>query len=348
MADLENATPFAARVMPSADHAGCDVLLIVVAAHFELPGPDENNSRLRLLPTQEMPPLVDEYAGEPGQSSILRAGQSSYTNPATDICILGDACAPNGRPVTEMHVRVRVGSCAVDLRVSGDRVWEPSVAGAVRPSAPTPFLRMPLLWERAYGGVASGSTEEQPAFEPRNPIGCGFETDESLAIGRPVPNIEDPREPLTTVSDRPPPMGVTPVARSWQPRVKYAGTYDDEWRRKRAPLWPDDFDQRFFCSAPLALQASPHLNGAEQVHLQGLHPEGTLSFRIPTVRLVSRSSFTDRTVRTTLVFDGVLINTNLGRLTLYYRAGISSPLALVKHRETLIRLAAPWEDALPR
>src|SRR5262249_45499174 len=104
MPDVDNATPFGVRAMPSCDRDGRDVLLIVVAAHFELPGPEYSERLLRLLPEQAPPPLADEYTGEPGQSSIRREGQSPYTKPATDIYLSGDACAPYGKPVTRMNV----------------------------------------------------------------------------------------------------------------------------------------------------------------------------------------------------------------------------------------------------
>lgn len=343
MADFENATPFGARTMPSCDREGRDVLLIVVGAQFELPEPGDRDPRLRLFPTQEPPPLADEYVGEPGVSSIRREGQSTYTKPATDISVRGDACAPNDKPVTAMSVNIRVGPCAVDLRVHGDRVWQRAVTLGVRPSDPVPFLRMPLVWERAYGGVATSSTEQRPAYEPRNPIGCGLETDPNDAIGKPVPNIEDPRQLLRHLSDRPRPMGVGPVARHWQPRVSYAGTYDETWKRRRAPLWPNDFDLRFFCGAPTPLQVVPHLTGGEAVGLGGLHPEGPIGFRLPKLRLATRSRFIDRTVRAIPVLDGVLIETDLRRLTVYYRVAVPAPLSLIKHRETLLRLLEPWE-----
>jgi hypothetical protein len=343
MADFENATPFGARTMPSADREGRDLWLIVVGAQFVLPEPGDNDSLLRLFPTQEVPPVADEHVGDPATSSVRREGQAAYAKPATDICLCGEACAPGGRPVTEMTVSIRVGSCALDLRVHGDRVWQRTVTIGARPSEAMPFLRMPLIWERAYGGVASGSTERRPIFEARNPVGCGLETDVSAAIDQPVPNLEHPRQPLRQLSDRPPPLGLTPIARHWQPRISYAGTYDDAWQRERAPLWPVDFNERFFCGAPEYLQASPHLTGGEPVVLQGLHPDGAIAFRLPRLRLMVRSSFIDRLLRAVPVLDGVVIETDVKRLTVYYRTAMPAIRALSKHRETLLRLMSPWE-----
>jgi len=157
MADLENSTPFGARVMPSCGRDGDDLLLIVIAARFRLPTPGQATN-LEISSSQEPPPLSDEFVGEPGLSSIRRPGQSAYTKPATDIHVVGHAYAPNGAPVTRMGVAIRVGPCSVDLLVHGDRVWQRALGGQVKPSAAAPFVRMPLVWERAFGGVASGST----------------------------------------------------------------------------------------------------------------------------------------------------------------------------------------------
>jgi hypothetical protein len=346
MADFENRTPFGGRVLPSLDRDGVDLLLVVVAAQFDLPEPGDDAPLLRLSALQEPPPVADEYVGEPGQSSIRREGQSAYRKPATDIYVCGEACAPDGRPITAMNVSIRVGPCAVDLRVHGDRVWQRSVTLGARPSDAAPFVRMPLVWERAYGGVAANSTEERPVFESRNPIGCGFEDTAGHAIGRPVPNIEDPRHPLRRIADRPRPVGIGPVARHWQPRVGYGGTYDDAWKRHRAPLWPTDLDERFFCGAPPYLQASPHLTGGEPVLLQGLHPAGTTSFTLPALRLAARSRFIGRTVDSTPTLDGVLIDASAGRLTMYYRAAVPAPLSLVRHRDTSLHLLRPGEDGI--
>lgn len=335
--NLENATPFGAVAMPSMDREGRDVLLIVVGAQFVLPAPGNGHPRLQPLPTQEIPSTTDEYFGEPGRSSILREGQSPYTKPATDISIRGSAHAPNGVPVTTMMVNIRVGPCGVDLQVTGDRVWQRALT-RTRPSDPAPFISMPLIWERAYGGVATSSTELRPKFEPRNPVGCGFETDVSDAIGRPVPNIEDPQELLRSVSDRPQPVGTLPLARHWQPRISHVGTYDEGWKRNRAPLWPDDLDLRFFCGAPPYLQASPHLVGGEQVLLQGVHRDGPIRFQLPKLNFSALSLFESRRIHSTPIMDGVVLETDKQTLTLFYRAAVPAPMSLVKHVNTRLQI----------
>lgn len=342
MPDFANSTPYGAFAIPSCDRDGKDVLLVVAAARFTIPPP--RSADMSLSEKQLPPPREDVYWGEPGQSSLRIEGQSSYVRRNTDIYITGHACAPPGRTVAQMDVSIEVGPCQVKFRVSGDRRWERSLGRGAGVSAPEPFSRMPLVWERAFGGVADASTPQKPVFEPRNPVGCGLQVNGKDAIGKQLPNIEDPRHLVERPGDRAVPIGVGPISRAWQPRASYAGTYDEAWRRRRAPVWPEDFDDRFFSAAPEWLQARPHLRGGEAVALRGMHPEGPISFRLPALRLASRSRFLNgREVRTSLGLDGVSIDVDASELTLYYRASVEAPLSLVKHRETLLRQLDPWE-----
>ncbi|WP_088281375.1 DUF2169 domain-containing protein [Ideonella sp. A 288] len=327
--------------MPSSDRNGRDLMLAVVSAQFHIPHPAHPVTHLSPCSVQEPPPFSDEYFGEPGASSMKLDGQCAYFKPATDIYLIGDACAPHGNPVTEMRMHIRVGtSIALSMNVYGDRTWQRAIPFGAKPSSPAKFTRMPLRWERAFGGVAKNSSPYSPAFEPRNPIGCGFETDVDAAIGKPVPNIEDPDDLLTQLSDRPQPIGVGAIARHWEPRLRLAGSYGSTWQRSRAPLWPDDFNPEFFCAAPPYLRATPHLTGGELVVLDGFHPDGRLQFVLPTLRFSIVNHFANRAISTTSTLDGVLIECNDLRLTIYYRAAVLAPLSLVKHRKTVIQFAS--------
>ena len=63
------------------------------------------------------------------------------------------------------------------------------------------------------------------------------------------------------------PAGFGPIARHWEPRVRWAGTYDKRWQRTRKPLLPDDFDDRFHQCAPEDQQVDGGLIGGELVEL---------------------------------------------------------------------------------
>ena len=126
--------------------------------------------------------------------------------PGVDLVVQGDALSREGA-VTAMEVSVSVPSRAVSrrVRVIGDRVAT-TERGAVRFSAPRTFERMPVSYERAYGGVDPAEADallrdllEGPAGieYPRNPSGRGYLiTPRALGDGVALPNLEDPDDPL--------------------------------------------------------------------------------------------------------------------------------------------------------
>ena len=133
---------------------------------------------------------------------------------------------------------------------------------------------MPLTYERAYGG-----REPDP---PRDPTGRGSSPAIRLGRGfRPgpaAPNVEYPGVSLTSR-----PAGFGPIPPHWQPRVRYAGTYDETWQRDRCPLYPDDLDDRFFLCSPEDQRPGEFLRGGEPVELLNLTPSGRLAFTLPRV-----------------------------------------------------------------
>ena len=108
-----------------------------------------------------------------------------------------------------------------------------------------------------------------------------------------VPNVEDPNHLIGSWSDRPAPAGFGVIASHWQPRVGYAGTYDEHWMKTRQPLLAEDLDDRYFQCAPLDQQAPQWLRGGEAVVLLKLTPAGELRFTLPKVYLGFETRFYD-------------------------------------------------------
>ena len=123
MPNLENLSPFHAVDLPSINKEGEELLVICVAGRFDLPSAGRTSVPLRLSEQQRPPVMEDVYWGTPGTSSLRYEGQSVYWRLGTDIYVSGHAWAYRGRPVTEMLVGVRVGSCQKGLHVFGTRVW---------------------------------------------------------------------------------------------------------------------------------------------------------------------------------------------------------------------------------
>jgi hypothetical protein len=77
--------------------------------------------------------------------------------------------------------------------------------------------------------------------------------------------------------------------------VKLAGTYDETWEKKRRPLLPSDFDEKFYQCAPADQQVDGFLKGGERAELHNLTPEGLLSFDLPRITLGMTTWFYDAT-----------------------------------------------------
>lgn len=276
MLQVKNDTPFAAQISVLPDLAGIDTVYVVVKATFEL-----GLGRPRVAEQQIPMVPADVHWGEPSRSSIRYAGETHLQKPATDIVMVGDGFAPGGRPVPYFGVSLMVGRLRKLVQVYGDRVWTEGVLG-LQASSPVPTARVPLTYERAFGG-RHDLDDGRFVAETRNPIGTGFrgKRRDREMHGIRLPNLEDPRHPIKSASDRPPPACFGHVAPSWQPRSSFAGTYDEAWQVKRAPYFPEDLDPRFFQTAPPDQVYVGHLGGGEPVQIANASPRGFEQFALP-------------------------------------------------------------------
>ncbi|HYO68951.1 MAG TPA: DUF2169 domain-containing protein [Archangium sp.] len=347
MPAIENATAFAVRDFLSIDKDDTDNLVVCVCGAFRLPAPGRPASKELLLADEQPEPLSEDvYWGEPRSSSLRYEGQSAYLRPGTDIYVNGHAWAPLGRPVKEMLAAVKVGPCRKGIQVFGDRVWRRGITGW-QPSTPVPFASMPLRYERSFGGPTAPG-ERSRLYEDRNPLGRGFYPESARdAVDQPLPNLEDLVQRLTSPTERMAPVGFSAIARSWQPRLSLGGTYDQKWVEQRAPLWPRDFDVRFFHAAAPGLVATPWLEGGEEVVLSGLAPDGAFAFHLPRRRLLAKAVFRGRSERRRMLLDAVLVEPDERLLRLYWRVAFPVEEGLAQHEYTLVRELEPWEEAPP-
>lgn len=133
---------------------------------------------------------------------------------------------PGGRPVPWLDVDIQVGrSFQRTLRVFGDRHWVRQGEDLV-PSEPVPFERMSLGWDRAFGGQAEVEAGMLPWGD--NPHGTGFYMFDWQAEGQPLPNLEDPYEPIRTWTDRPRAVGTGPYPVRWGLRQRNGVEIDED------------------------------------------------------------------------------------------------------------------------
>jgi hypothetical protein len=280
MLQLKNETPFKAALAKFPNAAGVDTIYLVVTASFRI------SQRLELAEQQLAPVLSDEYYGEPGVSSLRCAGELHPGKPSTDVILIGHARAPGGKPVTALKVGLSVAQREKMLHVVGDRHWL-----GWEPSSPAPFVEMPLIYERAFGGQLR-TKDEVTLTEERNPVGVGLALGHArAALGDPLPNLEDPRQ-LLAEGTCPAPAGFGCIAPSWLPRRAFAGTYDEQWQRSRAPYLPEDFQARYLNCASEGLSLDGYLKGGEPVVLVGMSERGPVHTAVP--RCVLETAFTLR------------------------------------------------------
>jgi hypothetical protein len=317
-----NLTTFAAEQFLLADEQGADLLVLVAKATYRIEGRD------RLVLDAEQIPVdpAGSFHGEPEASSLKNAPEASFVKLATDVAMIGHAHAPQGKPVTTLDVSLRVGPVRKTVRVFGDREWRPGLLpGSKSMTGPKPFAKMPLVYERAFGGA--DLTPDDPGRherDARNPVGVGLiakasRTKEPVA----APNLEDPEALIRSASDRPVPAGFGFIAPHWESRLRYAGTYDDAWRKERLPLLPEDFDRHFFSAAHADLIAPGFLKGGEPVEVVNASPHGRLAFSLPTDAPEGVVMMKDQTRHALAMnLDTVVMDTDEHRAYLVWRGNL--------------------------
>ena len=316
MFPIVNGTPLQADAAILRDRDGAEVLVVAVKGTFHL-GRDE---RALLAIEQEQIRLIPQYRGDAGAASLILEAEMTDPKPETDIVLDAIAHAPNNEPAQVVPVGIKIGRVAKRVVVFGERLW---LKGAREPriSQPIPFVTMPIIYERAFGG-RDRRADGTEVWDERNPVGTGYICEPGEAPGRRLPNIERPDDLIASWKDRPAPAGFGPLERHWLPRRGLAGTYDDAYLKERVPLPPTDLDERFYLGAPPDQQSGAHLVGGEQVELHNLSPAGLQRFRIPQVRPGVSALIAGKLSFHTVNLDTLFIRPHARELALVWRAVI--------------------------
>lgn len=247
-------------------------LTVVVKGTFAL-----RDDAPAVLRDEPEPLCGDVYAEDDPDQALLYGSDLAYFKPRCDVTVVGHAHAPRGS-ATAMQVGFRLGSGPGALErtahVFGDRTWQKTLGVALAPTDPEPFDKLPLGWERAYGGPA----------HPANPVGQGHKSatlpDGTLRL----PNIESPERPIRGPGDGPEPVAFGPVAPGWRARARFQGTYDRAWLATRWPYFPEDFDWLAAQHGPAEQRvAPPPLDAAYE--LRGMSARAaTLRGSLPGIR----------------------------------------------------------------
>ncbi|WP_342373774.1 DUF2169 domain-containing protein [Myxococcus stipitatus] len=325
---LVNRTPYAAERTWLRDHSGHHVWVVAVKATYVVRG----DGRVCLADEQIPPLLAPEYRGDPGRSSLVYEVDLADAKPGTDIILNASAYAPGNKPQGEVRVGLRIGDLQKILVVRGDRIWEPNLLKGVSPSAPKPFSSLPIIYERAWGGLdTSSSNPRMHRMEGRNPVGCGFATSSALLVGRPVPNVAYPGDDALSH-----PAGFGAIASHWSPRRECWGTFDEAWARKRKPLLPLDYSPQALMCSPADQRPTGYLRGGERVRMVHMTPAGLLDFELPKVDLRFQTRFGSRRIEHDARLYTVVIEPDEARLLMTWHTALPCHQDAEALDETLI------------
>ncbi len=274
---VDNNTDFFVHPQILLDKDG-EKLVVIVKATFE----QEKDGSFEAAPADGCRGvrMADVPWGKPEVPSIAYPADLCLRKIGTDVIVVAKAYPPAGKTVTTFDVLVQVGPIKKPLRIFGPRVWTQGGLGLTKPG---PVTEVEMRYDNAFGGV-DDSDPDKLLEEPRNPVGTGMVRDGAALALKGAPCIEDVELLIASFRTRPPPAGIGPIGRSYEPRRKYAGTYDKTWMETRAPLPPEDFDDLFHSCASPGMNLPSPLQGGEEVALMGLVPGGgPLKFTVPKV-----------------------------------------------------------------
>ena len=187
---IVNPTSFKAAPLPGRLNFPKHSLTWIIKGTFDLkPNAPAVVAEKQTFPTgTEFYPDDEERRGSPRYESDF-----AWFKPRADLLLVGACYAPEGRQVPSCPATFRVGNKSKTLAVIGSRHWEKSWLNS-KLTDPAPFTRMELRYENSFGGGKF----------PANPVGKGCSEESDAATGKhwPLPNIEDPEQPIRKMLSR--------------------------------------------------------------------------------------------------------------------------------------------------
>jgi hypothetical protein len=250
---LANQTAFPATVT-AADHEGVArrIGLLTAKATFKFDAQGKVE-----IDTQEPFPLLSSDEKTP--LGYLPSDAQPRADTAFEVVLLGHAYAPKQHPVTSLTVALNVGEARREITVFGDRAWVPGPSKGRAISRPQPFVKMPLTYQRAFGGAEEVNLDRESVFElsdRTNRHGIGFDAERmarelGIALKAPagypslppkyvrrLPNLENPRALIARPEDEPEPTcwATVPVdVAIWQARTAKEQAIAPRSRSKPVP-----------------------------------------------------------------------------------------------------------------
>lgn len=301
MWDLDNATPFPAHAAFQRDEAARAFWCVWVRVSFRL-GPEGRLTCDKDQPDLSRAPrvraMVGDWAEYDADSDLVLPKRHC------DVILRGAVHGPRcGAWTQPVSARLAIG------------VWSKEVL--VWPPRPEEATICDLGYSKAYGGPT----------HPANPVGRGH---------------DDGRLPRLTLPGAMPgdtgqvPAGFGVCGPDWPARAALAGTFDDQWTRRRAPLLPLDYNPLARQQAASDQQIAPPPPGAQIVieNIGGtVAPASPLGFALPQLDFDLSTRFRHQWHRMRPELQTICIDLYENRLSLVFAASLAVPGA---HQDVLV------------
>jgi hypothetical protein len=353
---LFNATAVPARIRVNAGEPGQPGIGVLTAkATFRF----DRRGRVA-LDTQAPWPLFERDHATP--LGVLPGERVACRGRRFEVMLLGHAYAERGQSARELEVSLSVGKEHRALWVSGDRTWVRRFGRSPVFTAPLPFERMPLTYERAFGGTATVELDAASKLDvshPLNPRGRGFDasafldgleawlgaprgyprlTDDSRAL----PNVEHPEARITCWDDAPEPAGFAPgapdIAVQHLARVRRGVAENAE---TSSPTDPDELFYR--AHSDLVIDLPP---AGAHVRLQNLcADQGVIEFALPELSVIADYIVYGRQGQRELRPYALVLSPDESGFYICYGAAFSFEPGPARERAFRLRLASGWYDS---
>jgi len=318
--DLVNRTQFAADFFHTI--AGEDVMLgsVVLRTLHRIDG-----GQLAPDPDRAWPVTPEPYKTEFGQFD----GESPFVREGCDFFILGHAYPPSPGG-TAAKVQLAVGSFRFALVAFGERRWVRREHELI-PSEPQPFEKIPLTWQRAFGGVCKVDGLDYPWGA--NPKGRGFYWEEQQAEGQALPNLEDPERRIRRWDDRPDPVATAPYSGEWALRALNSVALDRSGPKPKIKR----IKPSYYNNAPPRLILPQAPRSTETISISGVRPRGErLEFRMPELAYHVYVQLENRRYVFPARLEALAVLAEEARVMLGYRCCFRYRLVPLEHRTAVL------------
>lgn len=282
------------------------IVCATVSALFDIVGGAELSASAEQRDSQ----LSDEYLETEAETDhLLRQSDFVPFKLGTDVTAIACSYAPDGGALPAWQAGIAVGEYEKLLNIHGPRSWAHDRKNGWRLTPSAPAQMVPVDYFHAFGGRIMGGTEPSNDVYALNPLGPGVLNDKFADKGAayPAPQVDSPRQPITTPFEDYTPEGLAPIHPAWAFRQRFAGSYDETWVQTQHPFLPPDFDYHFYNCAHPTLTFGPYLEGTEYIRVAHLHPAfPQMGFFLPHRFFGAVASYRDAsTLRSPMALDGV-------------------------------------------